>query len=46
LSQIIAGIQAIDLFSWGIFKKYESGSLEWYDEFKGRVLFEKEYTEF
>lgn len=46
LSQNIPEIQAIDLFSWGIFKKYESGAFSWYNEFKDRIALEKEYTIF
>lgn len=45
-SQNIPGIQAIDLFSWGVFKKYESNVLSWYNEFKDKIILEKEYTIF
>jgi len=34
------GIQAIDLFSWGIFKKYENKEMEWYNLFKEKLRFE------
>jgi hypothetical protein len=27
-------LQAIDLFVWGIFRKYETGDTQWYDVFK------------
>jgi len=28
------GLQAIDLFAWGIYRKYEKGDLVWYEVFK------------
>ena len=37
------GLQAVDLFSWGIFKKYEKKDSEWFDVFKGKVAFEEQY---
>lgn len=37
------GLQAIDLFCWGIFQKYERNKLEWYDTFKGKIAFETKY---
>lgn len=37
------GLQAVDLFCWGIFRKYESGDTEWYDIFRKSVAFETEY---
>ena len=36
-------LQAVDLFSWGIFRKYEHNDLEWYDMFKHKISFETEY---
>lgn len=38
-----AGLQAVDLFCWGIFRKYERGDQEWYREYSGRIAFETEY---
>jgi len=35
------GLQAVDLFSWGVFKKYETRNLSWYDEYKSRITVEK-----
>jgi len=36
-------LQAVDLFCWGIFRKYEIEDLKWYDCFKDKVRFETEY---
>ncbi len=33
-SQQSLGIQAVDLFSWGIYRKYEHNDTKWYDYFK------------
>lgn len=30
-------IQAVDLFSWGIFRKYEKADFEWFNLFKNKV---------
>lgn len=38
-----AGLQAVDLFCWGIFRKYENNDYEWYDIYKNKVGFETEY---
>lgn len=38
-----AGVQAVDLFCWGIFRKYERQDLEWYRVFQGKVRFETLY---
>lgn len=35
------GIQIADVFSWGIFRKYEKNDAEWFDVFKKKVLFER-----
>ncbi|MFH1305176.1 MAG: DUF3800 domain-containing protein [Candidatus Omnitrophota bacterium] len=35
------GIQMADLFSWGIFRKYEKKDAEWFDVFKEKVLFDE-----
>ena len=37
------GLQAVDLFSWGIFRKYERGDEAWYAAFKDRIVFEEVY---
>jgi hypothetical protein len=37
------GLQAVDLFSWGIYRKYEKSDREWYDVFKERVKYEERY---
>jgi hypothetical protein len=31
------GLQAVDLFCWGMFRKYERGDTTWYDVFKERI---------
>lgn len=31
------GLQAVDLFCWGIFRKYERGETTWYDVFRERI---------
>jgi len=42
-SQENPGLQAVDLFCWGIFRKYERGDEEWYRLYKAKVVFETEY---
>jgi hypothetical protein len=37
------GLQAVDLFCWGLYRKYERNNLEWYNVFKKAVAFEDEY---
>jgi len=37
------GLQAVDLFSWGIFRKYEKKDSEWFNIFKEKVAFEEQY---
>jgi hypothetical protein len=39
------GIQAIDMFLWGIFEKYNFDKTEWYDLFKQRIQFERIFLE-
>jgi hypothetical protein len=34
-------LQAVDLFCWGIYKKYEDNNVEWYKMFEDRVKCEK-----
>lgn len=42
-SQESAGLQAVDLFSWGIFRKHENNDSEWYDIYHHKISFETEY---
>lgn len=37
------GLQAVDLFCWGIFRKYEKGERDWYDTYSRSIVFETEY---
>jgi hypothetical protein len=36
-------LQAVDLFAWGLYRKYEVGDTEWYEVFKEKVAFERIY---
>ncbi len=36
-------LQAVDLFCWGIFRKYEKDDPEWYNLFKAKIEYESEY---
>jgi hypothetical protein len=45
LSHDEAGLQAVDLFCWGIFRKYELNDSEWYEVFDSKIQFEEEYDE-
>jgi hypothetical protein len=36
-------LQAVDLFCWGIYRKYEHNDREWYDVYKDKIDFETEY---
>jgi len=38
-------LQAVDLFAWGIFRKYELGDCEWYDVFKEKIKLESVYPQ-
>jgi hypothetical protein len=38
-----AGLQAVDLFCWGIWRKYAYRDLEWYGEFGRHIKFETHY---
>jgi hypothetical protein len=40
-SQDIKCLQAVDMFSWAVFKKYESGDHAWYDIFAPRIVSEQ-----
>ncbi len=37
------GLQAVDVFSWGVYRKYERNDKEWYDVFKKRVKYDERY---
>jgi hypothetical protein len=37
------GLQAVDLFCWGIYRKYEHQDAEWYQAYKSMIICEKEY---
>jgi hypothetical protein len=37
------GLQAADLFSWGIFRKYERDDSTWYEVFRGKLRYEDVY---
>lgn len=39
-----AELQAVDLFSWGIFRKYEYNDMEWYNKFMHKITYETEYV--
>lgn len=36
-------LQAVDLFTWGIFRKYEQQDTEWLEVFRGKVRYEERY---
>ena len=42
-SQENPGLQAVDLFCWGIYRKYEMEDVEWYQEYRDKIAFETEY---
>jgi hypothetical protein len=38
------GLQAVDIFCWGIFQKYEKSKTDWYDVYKkDKIKFEEQY---
>lgn len=37
------GLQACDLFCWGVFQKYERKNSEWFDVYKKKVIFDEIY---
>jgi len=37
------GLQAVDMFCWGIFRKYERNDLVWYNIFKEKIIFDEQY---
>lgn len=42
-SKKIAGLQAVDMFAWGIRRKYELEDKEWFDVFKNKIAFDDVY---
>jgi len=36
-------LQAVDLFAWGIYQKYEAGNKQWYDLFRDKIAYEELY---
>lgn len=42
-SKASAGLQAVDGFCWGIYRKYEQEDIEWYRCFNQFIVFETEY---
>lgn len=36
-------LQAVDLFAWGFFRKYEKRDTQWYDVFREKIAFERVY---
>ena len=42
-SHVNSGLQAVDLFSWGIFRKHEAGDTDWYAVYAKKVELEFEY---
>ncbi|MDO8886180.1 DUF3800 domain-containing protein [Candidatus Oleimmundimicrobium sp.] len=43
LSHEASGLQAVDMFCWGIFEKYEKNKTTWYEMFKEKIEFETKY---
>ena len=39
----IPGLQAIDLFCWGIHRKYENQDCKWYEIFEGKIKYDSVY---
>jgi len=37
------GVQVADLFSWGVFQKYERRNTEWYDVFKDKIRYDQQF---
>lgn len=42
-SIVYKGLQAADLFSWGVFRKYEKQKCDWFDVFKGKVKLDEQF---
>lgn len=43
LSHEMLGLQAVDLFAWGIFRKYERRDEKWFRIFQERVIYDELY---
>jgi len=43
LSHENGGLQAVDMFCWGLFQKYERNNTEWLDIFIKKVLFDEQF---
>ncbi len=43
LSHENLGLQAVDMFAWGIFRKYEKKDFEWFNTYKDKVSFDDVY---
>lgn len=37
------GLQAVDLFCWGIFQKYERNNTQWYDIYADKIKFDEQF---
>lgn len=37
------GLQATDMFGWGIYRKYQQNEIEWYEVFSQRIALEMEF---
>lgn len=42
-SKDVAGLQAVDMFSLGIFQKYERRKHEWFNVFKEKIKYDSLY---
>ena len=42
-SKVSSGLQAVDLFCWGVYRKYEHGDIQWYQQFESKIVFETEH---
>ena len=42
-SKKFIGLQAADMFSWGIFRKYENKKTDWYDIFSNKIKYDEQY---
>ncbi|EKD56052.1 MAG: hypothetical protein ACD_58C00306G0001 [uncultured bacterium] len=38
-----SGLQAVDMFCWGIFRKYEENDKVWYNVFKDKIVYDNQY---
>lgn len=43
LSHENPGLQAVDLFCWGIFQKYERENTDWFDVYSSKVIFDEQF---